>query len=83
MNGTVTLIVTGKMEEQALATALNRAFSELSFSTKRLDGMTSVNFAKAPTPSVKKDQDAMRINLPLNWLRQWILDEKENPKIWP
>ncbi len=44
MNGTVKLIVTGKMEEKALATTLTREFSGLSFSTKRLDGMTSVDF---------------------------------------
>ncbi len=41
--GNVQLIVTGKMEENGLATALKNAFPELSFpQAQRLDGFTSV-----------------------------------------
>jgi len=65
MNGTVKLIVTGKMEEKALATALTREFSGLSFSTKRLDGMTSVDFKVPPVskPSVPQNVDKLASEL--------------------
>jgi hypothetical protein len=61
MIGSVQLIVTGHMEEIALADALKKAFPSLSFSrTIRLDGITSVNFALAPhSPAISQLADKL------------------------